>query len=144
MEITESKQFRENIRMLERCLEMVNRSQDSCCQSITLPQCHALVEIGRKEKVTLKELAQIIMLDTSTTSRTVDTLVRKNLAKRAVSLEDRRSIAITLTKEGQRVFCEIEQSMDEKFKSIFDRIPKDQKANVLNALNAIIDAFHGV
>lgn len=138
-----SKKFREQIRILERRLGLLNKSNNgsfSCCK-VTLPQCHALVEIGRAQKISLKELAAILSLDTSTTSRTVDSLVKKNYVERQESSLDRRSIDIVLTATGQKLFQDIEHKMDFDFAEIFNRIPIDEQENVLHAMNCILDAF---
>ena len=140
---TDSKQFREQIRLLERRLGLLNKNNNgsfSCCK-VTLPQCHALVEIGRAKTISLKKLAKILTLDTSTTSRTVDGLVKKGYVTRIESSLDRRSIDISLTPTGQTLFCDIEHKMDNNFAQIFNCIPNEEKENVLHAMNCIIDAF---
>ena len=141
MNSSKSKEFREKIRMLERSLEMLNQSNDTGCCSIGLSQCHALVEIGRKKKITLKELASTIMLDTSTTSRTVDSLVKKGLVHRVPSEIDRRSIDISLTETGIALFTRIEHDMDSKFQVIFDKIDSSQHDTILNSLDLILSAL---
>lgn len=138
-----SKEFREQIRILERRLGLLNKSNNgsfSCCK-VTLPQCHALVEIGRAHHISLKNLANILSLDTSTTSRSVDGLVKKGYVTRQESSLDRRSIEITLTPTGQKLFQDIEQKMDNDFAKVFNRIPHEEKENVLKAMNCILNAF---
>ena len=139
----DSKKFREQIRVLERRLGLLSKSNNgsfSCCK-VTLPQCHALVEIGRAQKISLKELAAILSLDTSTTSRTVDSLVKKNYVQRKESLLDRRSIDIVLTDIGQKLFQDIERKMDFDFAEVFNRIPHNEQENVLHAMDCILNAF---
>ncbi len=138
-----SKEFREKIRVLERSLDMLNQSKDIGCCSISISQCHALVEIGRSDALTLKELASIIMLDASTTSRTVDSLVKKGLVNRTPSESDRRSINITLTDKGHTLFQNIECSMDSKFDVIFHNIDANQQDMVLKSLDLILTAIKG-
>lgn len=139
-----SKQFREQIRILERRLGLLSKnSNDSfCCSKVTLPQCHALVEIGRAEKISLKELATLLSIDTSTTSRTVDGLVKKGYVERKVSSLDRRSIDIVLTPVGLKLFQDIESKMDSDFAEIFYRIPEKDQENVLHAMDCILTAFN--
>ncbi|HEX3075373.1 MAG TPA: MarR family transcriptional regulator [Lachnospiraceae bacterium] len=138
----EPQQFREDIRILERKLELLRKSSDNCsCKAVTLPQCHALVEIGRAKNISLKELAAILLIDISTTSRTVDGLVKKNYVERTASAVDRRSIDIRLTDCGYRLFQDIEDEMNYQFDKIFSRIPKDEQANVLRTLDIILGAF---
>lgn len=138
MEMSESKQFREKVRVLERGLNQLHRNTNSCFQTLTLPQWYAMIEIGRKEKVVLKELTQILVLDTSTTSRIVEGLVKKNYVERNISEVDRRSICITLTKEGKELFHQIDQCLNQKYAAVYDDIPVDEKVNVLHALDVML------
>lgn len=136
-----SKNFRELIRILERKLGLLNK-EDTCCPEVTLAQCHALVEIGRSEAISLKELANLLGLDVSTMSRTVESLVKKDFVFRSPSKVDRRSIDIQLTDKGLNIFNEIETKMDDEFKNIFEEISIDDQSTVLSGLNIIIEAFN--
>lgn len=135
-----SKIFREQIRILERKLGLLNK-QDTCCSEVSLAQCHALVEIGRAKSISLKELSSILGLDISTMSRTVDSLVKKEFVYRCPSKTDRRSIDIQLIDNGLNIFNDIENKMDDKFKTVFNQIPLEDQATVFNGLNIIIEAF---
>lgn len=140
MNKVDSKGLRELIRILERKLGLLNK-QDGCCSKVTLPQCHALVEIGRSKNLSLKELANILGLDISTMSRTVDSLVKKEFVFRASSETDRRSIDIKLTEKGLTLFEDIESKMNDKFKNIFNQISIQDQLTVFNGLNIIINAL---
>lgn len=143
MKESESKQFREQIRILERQLGLLKKNNtNSSCQSVTLTQCHALVEIGRAKKISLKNLSTILSLDTSTTSRTVDSLVKKEYVQRISASTDRRSIEISLTNKGNKLFEDIESSMDFEFSNIYTLLPKEQRKQIGEALNTLIDAFN--
>ena len=141
MTVNKSKEFREKIRVLERSLNMLNQSSDTDCSSLGLSQCHALIEIGRKESIALKELALTLQLDASTTSRTVDALVKKGLVNRTPSEIDRRSIHISLTEAGQALFLKIESDMDQKFDAILTKIDSSQHDMILNSLELILTAL---
>jgi Transcriptional regulators len=135
-----SKSFRESIRILERKLGLLNK-QEVCCSQVSLAQCHALVEIGRAKSISLKELANILSLDISTMSRTVDSLVKKDFVLRSPSKLDRRSIDIELTEKGSIIFKDIEIQMDEKFNRIFETISAENQLIAITGLNIIIEAL---
>lgn len=136
-----SKNFREQIRILERKLGLLNK-QDTCYAEVSLAQCHALVEIGRAKSISLKELSNILGLDISTMSRTVDNLVKKDFVLRSPSKVDRRSIDIELTEKGLLTFEEIENKMANQFKKVFEKISCEDQLTALNGLNIIIEAFN--
>lgn len=139
----ESKQFREQIRLLERKLGLLSKASNGsfCCSKVTLSQCHALVEIGRAKRISLKALAEILSIDTSTTSRTVDALVKKSYVLREQDASDRRGIQIKLTEVGMQLYKDIERKMDNDFYECFQRIPAQEQGNVLHTMNVILEAF---
>lgn len=134
------KKFRELIRGLEMGLEKLNKEDCLCC-NVTLTQCHVLVEIGRKEHMMLKEVAQILNIDTSTASKTVDELVKKELVLRTQMEKDRRGIQLVLSEKGVQSFKEIEEHMDLKFQKIFLQVPEEERENLLHALELLNKAF---
>lgn len=139
----DSKKFREQIRLLERKLGLLSKGNNRsfCCSKVTLSQCHALVEIGRVKTISLKDLADILSLDTSTTSRTVDTLVKKSYAQRNNDPNDRRSIQIKLTDSGQKLYQDIENKMNNDFSTCFEKIPPNERENVLHSMDIILNVL---
>lgn len=138
--LTKSKQLREMIRIFERKLGTLGDCQSECC-GITLAQCHALVEIGRAEKISLNKLAELLDLDNSTTSRTVNNLVNRNLATRDINPKDRRYVTISLTDSGKESFKTIEESMDSYYENVYNHIPADKKEQVLEGMEILLKAL---
>lgn len=138
----QSKELRELTRKIERGLQKLN-SPEMCSEKITLTQCHALVEIGRIQATSLKDLARRLDLDTSTMSKTVENLVRRELATRVPAQEDRRMVTIELTKDGLDVFRRIEEAMDRRFRNIAAAIPEEELPGILAALRIYSRALEG-
>ena len=117
------KLFREYTRDLERNLE--NMNQSDCCQcNVNTLQCFLVVEIGRQPGICIKDLAQTLKIDKSGISRAIEELVQKGFVLREPSKADRRSVVLTLTKDGAARFNKIENDMYEKFKRVFSYIEK--------------------
>lgn len=135
----ESHYLRELIRILVRNLGILEKSEATCCGT-TVAQCHAIVEIGRAAEISLNELAELLSLDKSTMSRTINNLVQSDLVVRELHPEDRRYVTIKLTEEGLKVFKSIESSMEQYYKSIFSSIPEEKREQVLESLQLLIDA----
>ncbi|MDF2673462.1 MAG: MarR family transcriptional regulator [Clostridiales bacterium] len=131
--------LRELIRILIRNLGVLEKSEASCCGT-TIAQCHAVVEIGRKEVVSLNELSELLDLDKSTMSRTINNLVGDNLVIREIHPEDRRYVTIELTEEGKKVFNSIEDSMEIYYQEILKSIPEDKREQVLESLQLLTEA----
>lgn len=136
----DSKKLRELIRILERKLGVLEENQTSCC-SVTLGQCHALVEIGRSGSISLNELAELLNLENSTMSRTVNNLVKAELAKRDIDPKDRRYVTISLTDSGAKLFTEIEESKNSYFGKIYNSIPHNKRVQVLESLGVLLEAI---
>ena len=133
------KLFREYTRELERNLENMNRSD--CCQcSVNTLQCFLVVEIGRRPGINVKELSEILKMDKSGISRSVDELVQKGFVSREPSKTDRRSVVLKLTSDGKKRFNKIEKDMDDKFRAVFENIDEDKRDQVLEALKIYNEA----
>lgn len=131
--------LRELIRVLVRNLGVLEKSDASCC-GVTITQCHAIVEIGRAGKISLVDLADLLDVDKSTMSRTVNNLVETGLALREMDIENRRYVIIQLTDDGRDVFNSIEKSMDTYYKDIFSSIPEDKRDQVFESLALLTEA----
>ena len=134
-----SKNLRELIRVLVRNLGILEKSDSSCC-GVTIAQCHAIVEIGRTKRIALVDLADLLGLDKSTMSRTINNLVEAGFVIRDLDAENRRYVVIQLTDGGNRVFENIEESMGQYYKSIFSSIPENKRGQVLESLQLLTDA----
>ncbi|HHV30393.1 MAG TPA: MarR family transcriptional regulator [Clostridium sp.] len=139
-DIDNSKQLREVIRILERKLGVLGEFKTSCC-GVTMAQCHALVEIGRAGDISLKELSEILNLDSSSMSRTVNNLVNNGLVRRDIDPLDRRYVTITLTESGNELFRSIEERMNSYFESVYLALPEDKRKQVLESLDILIGAI---
>ncbi|MDP4090777.1 MAG: MarR family transcriptional regulator, partial [Bacillota bacterium] len=102
--------------------------------------CHALIEIGRAKNISLNELAELLNLENSTMSRTVNNLVTSDLAKRDIDPQDRRYVTISLTEEGYKLYESIEERMNQYFTRIFERIPEDKRQQVMESLQVFLNA----
>lgn len=134
------KLLRELIRLMERKLGVLEDGEMSCC-GISLAQCHALIEIGRAGSISLVDLSDLLNLDNSTMSRTVNNLVNSGMAERAPDPDDRRYVTIKLTAQGAGTFREIEENMNAYFENIYAAIPEDKRAQVLESLQLLLRAI---
>ncbi len=132
-------QFREYTRQLECHLGNMNKS-DCCCCGISEFQCFLVVEIGRRPGVSVKELANILHIDKSGVSRSVEELVQKGFVERKPSKEDRRFVTLNLLPKGEERFNKIENDMYFKFKEVLEQIPSDKQEQVIEALQLYNEA----
>jgi DNA-binding MarR family transcriptional regulator len=130
-----TKKFRETLRRFER--EIFMQNSDSCCNGVTLAQCHALLEVESKEKESVTELAKTLGLDKSTVSRTVDGLVNIGLLDRTIPAENRRMATIQLTEAGKNICCTINDSNDKYFEDTLSVLTDPEKTELLRLLDKV-------
>lgn len=136
----ESERIREYLRQIERALDQLDQDKATCCNT-TMAQCHALVELGRLEKVSVNGLSEVLNLDKSTTSRTVQQLYEQNRVERTPSSEDRRQLDLTLTETGLNDYRKIESTMNTFFEKVYDEIPEPSREQVVMALEVLAKAI---
>jgi len=135
MELEYIKKLREVIRRFER--EILFQNTESCCNAVSLAQCHTLLEIEKKEKVSVTELADSLSLDKSTVSRTVDGLVSIGLVRRVIPSDNRRMAILSLTKTGTGTCADINSLSDKYFADNLSVLSHKEQKELLRLLEKI-------
>jgi DNA-binding MarR family transcriptional regulator len=87
--------------------EIERRSNDALRPlGITSPQAEAVLIIGEREPLTLRELGELVIAESGHPSRLVDRLVSAGYVARRVP-DDRRRVELTLTAEGRQLLPSI-------------------------------------
>ena len=133
--------FRKSLRLFERLTAQQLR-EDSCCQGVTLAQCHTILEIENLGQATTVELSKRLGLDKSTLSRTIDGLVNIGLLERVAHPTDRRFNLLSLTIKGQEVADRINQSNDDFYRRVFKRIESERHDEVIDNFEKLVWAMH--
>jgi DNA-binding MarR family transcriptional regulator len=102
--------FRKTLRELDRELDLQNNA--SCCNGISVAQCHTLLEIEENSEISVTDLARNLSLDKSTVSRTVEGLVNISMVDRITPRENRRLALVNLTDSGKEACTSINDSND--------------------------------
>lgn len=82
------------------------------------------MEIGSNQSLSINELAELLGLDKSTLSRTVNTMVEQGLVTREPDPDDRRYVKIKLTPTGSGLLSDIEDKMTDYYLNIYQAIPR--------------------
>ena len=130
------KQFRKNLRILQRKLGL-QLSGDALCCGVTVAQCHTLLAIEERKLTTVTDLALDLELDKSTLSRTIESLVAIDLVNRETNSGNRRSQHISLTKEGEDAVTGIHVQWNDYFESILSQIPVAKRTVVMEGLSLL-------
>lgn len=122
-------EFREIIRTFDR--EIFFQNNASCCNGISLAQCHTLLEVEKNTEISVSELANKLSLDKSTVSRTIDGLVNISLVDRIIPKENRRKAILNLTKNGKQVCNSINYTHDSYIKNMLDGFTASEQEEFL-------------
>lgn len=127
--------FREVLRLFDRELFFQNIS--SCCGGVTLAQCHTLLEIENNDKITVTELSGNLLLDKSTTSRTVDSLVKSGFVKRSIPSNNRRITSLYLTEAGKKTCQDINWNNEKYLEDSLSQLSDIEKKELLRLFDKI-------
>ncbi len=134
------REFRRNLRLLERQIERALSSQTGCC-GVTVAQCHLLLELDQSGPTGVGDCARILDLDASTLSRTVDGLVRAGLASRETDMANRRRQVVALTPAGGDKVDSIHEICDRYYADVLESLPADSRQTVVDGIATLAVAL---
>jgi len=82
-----------------------------CCHDISVTQCYALEALAEKGSMRSQALAELLLLDKSTTTRVVDALERKGYVERNADATDARALSLKITKQGRSLYETINREL---------------------------------
>ncbi len=129
--------FRETLKTFDR--ELFFQNNASCCNGISVAQCHTLLEVEKKPEISISELAKNMSLDKSTVSRTVDGLVNISLVDREIPQENRRKALLNLTKNGKQVCETINYTNDSYIEKILQIFTAKEQKEFLSLFEKLTD-----
>jgi DNA-binding MarR family transcriptional regulator len=132
--------FRANLRVLEREVELSMTSEAGCC-GVSFAQCHLLLEVDRLGRTSVTGLASVLELDKSTLSRTVDAACRAGLIERTVDPQSRRQQVVCLTGGGREKVEAIHGLCDASYTRLFDFIPAEKRGMVVESVALLAEAM---
>jgi len=140
LDLEKIKLLREKLQQFEFDMSWRLKEETVSC-SITVSQCQTLIQIGKKDEVSIVELASILGLDASSLSRTINSMVNIGLVSRILNPSDRRFVSITLTENGKNLFEKIENSYNSYYSKVFEFIPEEKREQVLENFIVFSDAL---
>jgi len=132
--------FRHKLRILERAITK-NLSEETSCCGVTLSQCHTLLELSENTNFPAVKLAEVLELDKSTLSRTIESLHKKKLITRTEDESDRRFYLLNLTDEGKKSVSMINTSCDTFYTRLLENVPDDKRESVIESVIILAEAF---
>lgn len=101
------------------------------------PQGRVLMEIGLNSQITPIQIAMNLNLDKSYTSRLIKQLVKKNLVVKIPSAIDRRSVEISLTERGKKVFAEVNRCSNVQINELVSQLSTPEQHDFVNHIKGL-------
>ncbi|OJH08063.1 MAG: MarR family transcriptional regulator [Alcanivorax borkumensis] len=96
-----------------------------CSHDVSVAQCYALETLVKRGPLRLQALASEMYLDKSTTSRVVDSLLRKAYVLKTPDPSDQRAVQLSLTPEGKKLYQTIRQDLVAEEASMIKNLPPE-------------------
>ena len=111
-----------------------------CCHDVSVTQCYALETLVEHGPLRLVELAERLFLDKSTTSRVVQSLLRKGYIEQRPDVRDRRATSIVVTPKGRALCGRIVSDLVDQQKQLLRDLEPDTRKAVVTVLRRLADA----
>lgn len=132
-------EIRKHTRLLVRELDVVKGVYLGT--GYTFTQCHVLFELASHGTLGLLELADILLLDKSNTSRTVKKLVELGLIASERTEEDSRQKRFSLTAEGEQALAKTVNLADDQVGAAIDVLSTQEQNVVIEGLQLYGEAL---
>lgn len=109
-------------------------------ETVTIAQFRVLVVLKTHGRTTLRQLATRLGVNASTAQRQVDRLVREGLVDRRENPDDRREVAIALTRQGAGLVDTVTARRRDAIARIVRDIPSSDRSALIAALEAFATA----
>ncbi len=111
-----------------------------CCHDVSVTQCHALEALVEHGPMRSSALAERLLLDKSTTSRVVATLVKKGYVEQRADAADGRATALHATASGRRLYKRITDDLVEQQKQLLQDLDPEVREGVVNVIRRLARA----
>ena len=111
-----------------------------CCHDISVTQCYALETLVEQGPMRLSELAERLFLDKSTTSRVVQTLIKKGYVEQRDDPSDRRAVALSPTRTGRQLCARITADLVKQQKELLTDLEPGVRSGVIDVIRRLARA----
>jgi DNA-binding MarR family transcriptional regulator len=139
--MTDGRELQEVMAGFVRAFGLHRPDQTPCGQPVPVSEAHALGELARDGALRQSDLAQRLRLEKSTTSRLVTQLINRGWAERTPAPDDGRGVLVQLTPAGTNAAAQLAKARAARFSAVLGRVPADERASVLRALEILTEAM---
>ena len=129
---------------LERLARILGQigPDEVCCEGLSQRQCAILRTLVAQEGARIQDLATSSGITPSAMTRVLEKLEQRGLVERVRGAQtDGRAAMVKITAEGRRTRKQLDQLMRERTEQIVESIPKEQREQILSALQTLNTAI---
>lgn len=138
--VREVRELRHSSRLLVRVLGVMQNGLEGV--ACTPAQCHVLMELADRGRLTTGELAELLQIDKSTASRTLRPLLDQGLLTAQVDPGDQRSKPLELSAAGHERVGQIHLAADAQVQGALDLLTEEERGIVLRGVSLYERALH--
>lgn len=127
--------FRSILKVEERVL------QNEKCRNLSISELHLIEKIGKQSALTVTQIAEKLNITLPSVTAAINKLCLKGYVKKERSLEDRRTVWVTLTDAGREVEAIHEKFHKELVTSIAANFDDSEKETLLDMVRKLDDFF---
>ena len=132
----------ERIPILFRVMKGIVHEELEEQSDITMSQFSVLRHL-RRGQCTVNELSRHGRISPPAVSRTVEALVQEGLVTRSVDPENRRSVHVALSPEGEAVLADLDRAVAERFSQYLNTVKPGELGVVVDTIDTLLRAFEG-
>jgi DNA-binding MarR family transcriptional regulator len=126
--------IRAAMKKIEKCLG--NRLGK---HGVSIPQSFILLCLQERDGITLKEIGNRTLIDSSSMTVLVDKLEKDKLVERRLDPNDRRAIRVFITVRGKNMADEIEQIEFDFNSRLYDLLGEGNQKEFVHGINNIVN-----
>jgi DNA-binding MarR family transcriptional regulator len=111
-----------------------------CCHDISVTQCYALEALAERGPMRSLALADLLLLDKSTTTRVVDALERKGYVERRSDTQDARALSLQITRSGRALYERISRDLVAQQAEVVASLDPQQRAGAIEVIRRLARA----
>ncbi len=109
--------------------------------NLSIAEYRGIMAQRNGQEMTCQEMAKVMELSPSRSSRVIENLVQKGYIIRRISRNDRRSVAVTLSQKGRKVKEKIRQNREQLEQDLQNIFSEDDIDMIKNSLKMLLDHF---
>jgi DNA-binding MarR family transcriptional regulator len=109
--------------------------------ALSVPQFRALAFVGRRPRSSLSDVAQHVGTSLPSMSKLIDGLVARGMVERMPEADDRRRVALSLTRSGRRLLDAVYDATQAHLSSLFGGLSAAERAAIVDAMELASPLF---